>query len=153
MDEVEVDLSLVSADDPKRVVGRPVVYVMLDLYTRLIVAVSIGFDNNSVLGFTNCLMNLADDKVEYCKKYGLTITENIWPSGYLPKRIRCDRGAEYRSKRVKEICNELGIMRELVTAGTGSLKGSVEQFFHMMHPQHRNGCCRLHLGQNCGSSG
>ncbi len=21
------------------------------------------------------------------------------------------------------------------------------------HPQHRNGCCRLHLGQNCGSSG
>ena len=50
-------------------------YVMLDLYTRLIVAVSIGFDNNSVLGFTNCLMNLADDKVEYCKKYGLTITE------------------------------------------------------------------------------
>ena len=133
MDEVEVDLSLVSADDPKRVVGRPVVYVMLDLYTRLIVAVSIGFDNNSVLGFTNCLMNLADDKVEYCKKYGLTITENIWPSGYLPKRIRCDRGAEYRSKRVKEICNELGIMRELVTAGTGSLKGSVEQLFHMMH--------------------
>ena len=93
MDEVEVDLSLVSVDDPKRVVGRPVVYVMLDLYTRLIVAVSIGFDNNSVLGFTNCLMNLADDKVEYCKKYGLTITENIWPSGYLPKRIRCDRGA------------------------------------------------------------
>ena len=49
MDEVEVDLSLVSVDDPTRVVGRPIVYVMLDVYTRMIAAVSIAFDNNSVL--------------------------------------------------------------------------------------------------------
>lgn len=133
MDEVEVDLSLVSVDNPAKVVGRPIVYVMVDVYTRLIAAVSVAFDNNSVLGFTNCLMNLADDKVEYCQKYGLTIDENLWPSGYLPKRIRCDRGAEYRSKRVHQICNELGINLQFVTAGTGSLKGSVEQFFHMMH--------------------
>ena len=133
MDEVEVDLSLVSVDDPTKVVGRPIVYLMLDVYTRMIAAVSIAFDNNSVLGFTNCLMNLADNKVGYCKKYGLTITENIWPSGYLPLRIRCDRGAEYRSKRVNQICRELGINIQLVTAGTGSLKGNVEQLFHIMH--------------------
>lgn len=132
MDEVEVDLSLVSVDDPTKVVGRPIVYLMLDVYTRMIAAVPIAFDNNSVLGFTNCIMNLLDDKVEFCKKYGLSISADIWPSGYLPRRIRCDRGAEYRSNRVKNICNELGISRDLVTAGTGSLKGSVEQFFHMM---------------------
>lgn len=132
MDEVEVDVSLVSIYDQTKVVGRPIVYVMLDVYTRMIAAVSIAFDNNSVLGFTNCIMNLLDDKVEFCKKYGLSISADIWPSGYLPRRIRRDRGAEYRSNRVKNICNELGISRDLVTAGTGSLKGSVEQFFHMM---------------------
>ena len=39
-----------------------------------------------------------------------------------------------------------------ITAGTGDLR----QFTYNVNgkdPQHRNGCCRLHLGQNCGSSG
>lgn len=133
MDEVEVDISLLSEMNPNKVIGRPVVYVMLDVYTRMIMAVSIGLDNNCILAFSNCMLNLADNKIAFCQKYGLTIPERIWPYGYLPKRIRCDRGAEYRSKEVKRICRELGIALELVPAATGSLKGSVEQLFHQMH--------------------
>ncbi len=54
VDECEIDLSLVSVENPSVTVGRPIVYVMIDVYTRMIVAYSVAFDNNSVLGITNC---------------------------------------------------------------------------------------------------
>lgn len=50
IDEVEVDISLVSRIDPNQVVGRPIVYIMIDVYSRLIIGYSISFDNNSVQG-------------------------------------------------------------------------------------------------------
>lgn len=133
MDEVEVDISLVSQINPEQTVGRPIVYAMVDVYTRLIIAVSVAFDNNSVLGMTNGLMNLAEDKVELCQRYGIQIAPDVWPSGFIPRTIRADRGSEYRSKEAKRIFNELNINLELVPGGSGSLKGSVEQLFHQMH--------------------
>lgn len=133
MDEVEVDVSLVSQINPGQTVGRPIVYAMIDVYTRLIIAVSVSFDNNSVLGLTNCLMNLTEDKVELCRRYGIQIAPDVWPSGFIPRTIRADRGSEYRSKEAKRIFNELNINLELVPGGSGSLKGSVEQLFHQMH--------------------
>ena len=133
MDEVEVDVSLVSQIDPGQTVGRPIVYAMVDVYTRLIIAVSVAFDNNSVLGMTNCLMNLAEDKVELCQRYGIQIAPDVWPFGFIPRTIRADRGSEYRSKEAKRIFNELNVNLELVPGGSGSLKGSVEQLFHQMH--------------------
>jgi hypothetical protein len=133
MDEAEVDVSLVSTSNPGQTVGRPIFYVMKDSYTRLIIAVSVAFNNNSVEGITNCFINLGEDKVEFCKRFGFDISESMWPSNFLPKRIRCDRGSEYRSEEARRIFNELNISRELVTGGTGSLKGLVEQVFHQLH--------------------
>lgn len=133
MDEVEVDVSLVSQINPDQTVGRPIVYAMIDVYTRAIVSVSVSFENNSVIGLTNCLLALADDKIELCANYDLSISNDIWPSNFIPRTIRTDRGSEYRSKEAKRIFNELNINLELVPGGSGSLKGSVEQWFHQMH--------------------
>lgn len=134
IDACEADVSLVSTIDKNRTVGRPVVYFMIDIYTRIILAVSVAFDNNSILGVTNLFINLADDKHEYCQKYGLNFDdEKLWPSNIIPKRLRVDRGAEFKSKEFGRICNELGIEKQIVPGGSGSLKGVVEQSFHQMH--------------------
>lgn len=134
IDACEADVSLVSTIDKNRTVGRPVVYFMIDIYTRIILAVSVAFDNNSILGVTNLFINLADDKHEYCQKYGLNFDdERLWPSNIIPKRLRVDRGAEFKSKEFGRICNELGIEKQIVPGGSGSLKGVVEQSFHQMH--------------------
>ena len=131
MDEVEVDVSLISSINPNQTVGRPIVYIMLDVYTRAIVSVSVTYDNNSVRGLTNCFLGLLDDRKMMLSDGQPNL--NIWPSGFLPRRIRTDRGSEYRSKEIKRIFNELNITLEIVPGGMGSLKGSVEQFFHQMH--------------------
>lgn len=134
IDACEADVSLVSSIDPNRTIGRPIVYFMVDVYTRVILAVSVAFDNNSVLGVTNLFLNLADDKQEYCARYGMGFDNpEIWPSNVIPRRIRVDRGSEFKSKEFGRICNELGIEKQIVPGGSGSLKGVVEQAFHQMH--------------------
>ena len=133
VDECEIDLSLVSVENPSVTVGRPVVYVMIDVYTRMIVAYSVAFDNNSVLGITNCFLNLLDDKQELCNRFGIQIGADEWPSKILPLRLRSDYGAEYISHAMDTICCKLGVAKELVSPATGSLKGQVEQVFHQIH--------------------
>ena len=133
IDECETDVTLVSDDDHSIVIGRPIVYTMIDVYSRCIIAVSASYENNSIRGVTNCLLNLIDDKVKLCKEYGLNISPNIWPSHILPHRLRSDYGSEYISYELERICNELNIQKENVSPGTGSLKGLVEQSFHQFH--------------------
>ena len=134
IDACEADISLVSVVDPTKTVGRPIVYFMIDVYSRIILAASIAFDNNSILGLTSLFLNLADNKQEYCKRYGISYeNDKIWPSNIIPKRVRVDRGAEFRGKEFERICDELNIERIVVLPGQGSLKGIVEQSFRQLH--------------------
>lgn len=134
IDACEADISLVSEVDRSQSVGRPIVYFMIDVYTRIILAVSVAFDNNSILGVTNLFLNLADDKQEFCERYGITFDDvRLWPSNIIPRRIRVDRGSEFKSKEFDRICITLGIEKNIVSGGSGSLKGLVEQSFHQMH--------------------
>lgn len=134
VDACEVDVSIVDKYNTEQSISRPILYCMIDVATRVILAVSVAFENNSVLGLTNLLLNLTDDKVEYCKRYGINLEDStIWPSCIIPRRIRFDRGAECTSKKAERLFNKLGIERQLVTGGTGSLKGNIEQSFHQLH--------------------
>lgn len=133
IDEVEMDVTLVSELDHNQVIGRPIVHCIIDVYSRYILAVSVSFENNSVLGLTNCLINLAENKREFCKRFGIHLKDGIWDINIIPNRVRSDRGSEYRSKEAKRIFNELGLTLELEPPAMGSMKGQVEQLFHQFH--------------------
>lgn len=133
VDACELDIEVVSDTDRSQIIGRPTMYAMIDVFTKLIIAFGIGFNVNSVVGITNMFLNLIDDKVEFCKKMGFTITQGMWPSHILPMRFRVDRGSEAISDKLQEILNRLNISRQIVPGGSGSLKGNVEQFFHQVH--------------------
>lgn len=134
MDALEMDVEIVSETNRNKVVGRPILYALVDVYSRAIVAISVSFENNSVLGLTNCLMNLGEDKKEFCERYGIKdIDDSQWPSNFIPNRIRVDRGSDFVSKEAERIFNELNITREIVTGATGSMKGIIEQIWHQIH--------------------
>lgn len=130
MDEVEMDVSLVSEADPCKTIGRPIVHAMIDIYSRMIIAVSVSLENNSILGLTNCLINLAEDNKMLCHRFGLELKNGLWDINIIPNKIRSDRGSEYRSKEAKRIFRELGITLDLEPPAMGSMKGQVEQLFH-----------------------
>jgi Mu transposase, C-terminal len=86
------DIHLVSSRDRSRLIGRPVIYVIIDVFSRLIVGFSVSLQGPSWLGMALALYNATVDKVAYCKGYGIDITEDMWPSYGLPEAILGDRG-------------------------------------------------------------
>lgn len=136
-DAVEADFSIVSSINPEQAIGRPIIYVMTDVYSSAIVAISVAFDNNSYIGLTNLMLNLCDDKHAYSEKFGILIPQEVWPSNFIPHEIRCDRGSDFKSDKFTEVCRRLGINRTLETGATGSMKGIVEQSFHQFQSQLR----------------
>lgn len=134
MDALEMDVEIVSETNRSKIIGRPILYALIDVYSRAIVAISVSFENNSILGMTNCLINLGESKEEFCKRLGITdIDPSKWPSNFIPNRIRVDRGSDFISKEAERIFKELNITREIVTGATGSMKGIIEQLWHQIH--------------------
>ena len=119
---------------PDQCIGRFIVYFMVDVWTRAIIGASVSTEDNSIIGVTNLFLNLADDKKELCKRYGIELkNQNLWPTGFLPLRYRCDKGSEYLSNFAEEITSRLDITQESVPAATGSLKPNVEQKFNELN--------------------
>ena len=136
-DALEADFSIVSEKDPSQSIGRPIVYMMIDVYSSMIVAISAAFENNSYIGLSNLMLNLMEDKARFVQKYGIAFDSNLWASNFIPHEIRCDRGADFKSKKFAEICKRLGINLTLEPGATGSYKGMIEQSFHQFQSQIR----------------
>ena len=136
IDAQEMDIALVSKEYDLIPVGRPILYVAIDVMSQLVLAVSLAMDNNSVVGCTNCLINLIEDKDALLKRHkivpelneGETIAD-VWPTNIKPLVIKCDNGSDFVSKPIARILKELNIRAEFVPPATGSLKPLVEHFF------------------------
>ncbi|MDY2997748.1 MAG: transposase family protein [Faecalimonas sp.] len=134
MDETEMDFVIVSRMDRRKILGRPIVYYIVDVFSKMIVGFGIGLDNNAWKGAESALLNMAEDKVGFCKKHGIEIKEEEWPvSRCLPQEIEVDNGSEYISNKFMEYGNENGIKIAFVRPAMGSMKPNVEQKFHQMN--------------------
>lgn len=130
IDEVEIDMVNVSEADDRKIVGRAVMYMAIDVYSCCIVACWVDYHNNSFIGITNLFLTLVEEHNVQTKPYGITIPKELFPSEFLPAEVRVDQGAEYVSKDFRRMGKELGFSIVLVPPGAGSLKGLVEQSFH-----------------------
>jgi hypothetical protein len=86
------DLYLVSWLDRTRIIGRPVIYLVVDTFSRMIVGLYVGLEGASWLGMMMALENAFADKVEFCKTLGIEITEADWPCRELCEALIGDRG-------------------------------------------------------------
>lgn len=82
---------LVSMLDRRRVLGRPVIYIIVDVFSGLIVGMHVCLEGPSREGTLLVLENMACNKVAFSQEYGLDITEDGWPSHHLPKSITASR--------------------------------------------------------------
>lgn len=136
IDACEVDAALVSRTNPSQAVGRAIVYIIIDVWTSMIMGVSIAFDNNSVVGLTNAIYSLALNKHELCSRYDITFEDDrLWPTGYKPLKFRVDHGSDFISKDFNRIAEELNVDIDTVPVMNGSMKGTVEHIFHMINQE------------------
>lgn len=132
VDATIADVYLVSSLDRNRIIGRPVVYAIIDVFSRLIAGVYVGLEGPSWAGAMMALDNMLADKVEFCKDYGISITEEQWPAKHLPDIIIADNG-EFEGYSVENLINNLNVKIENTSPYRGDLKGIVERNFRTLN--------------------
>jgi hypothetical protein len=129
VDATIADLYLVSQFDRRRIVGRPVIYFVIDVWSRLITGVYVGFEGPSWIGAMMVLTNMVMPKEEFCRRYDVDIDPDEWPSHHLPRTLLADRGELMSVDLGERIVKSLNIQIENTSPGRGDLKAIVERRF------------------------
>ncbi len=126
------DIYLVSEMDRNRIIGRPVIYIIIDVFSGLIVGMSVLLEGPSWLGAMQALENIVLDKVAFCKENGRTIRPEEWPSASLPHSILADRG-ELLSPRIEKFMKKFHISVANTAPYRPDWKGELEHQFHLIN--------------------
>lgn len=133
IDSTILDVYLVSKMNRNLIIGRGVLYLVVDVYSRMIVGMNVTIEPfNSFEGAKIALINAMTDKVSYCKKYGISIQKEDWVSAIVPTRILSDRG-ELLSGHIENAIGNLGILIQQTNSYRGDMKGIVEKSFERLH--------------------
>ncbi|MDR1754231.1 MAG: transposase family protein [Eubacterium sp.] len=73
------DIYLVSQFNRSNIIGRPVLYFIIDAFSRMVVGMSVGLEGPSWSALASAIINVATDKVAFCRQYGVEISECDWP--------------------------------------------------------------------------
>lgn len=115
----------------KKTIKRATIYVVIDVFSRLIAGLYIGLENPSWLGAAMALANTSYNKADYCKKFGINIKESDWPCAHLPELLTADRG-ELEGDKPDNLINTLGVDVEILPPYRADWKGIVESEFRRL---------------------
>jgi len=123
---------LLSQFDHSSIIGRPVLYFIIDAFSRMVVGIGVGLEGPSWAALAAAITNMAADKVAFCKQYGIEITESEWPCHHVPTSLLGDRG-ELESKKADALVNMFGIRIINAPPYRADLKGIIEQHFRTIN--------------------
>ncbi len=126
LDPTPLDIDIAFTLQRYFLVGSPTVYLLMDVYSKCIVGFSISVKPASWRTALPALVNAFDDKVEFCARYGITITADEWPCMGLPKKIITDN-AEFASQASNFLPAKLNIDVDNEPSYRCDLKGLVER--------------------------
>jgi putative transposase len=128
VDATIADIYLVSRLNSNWIIGRPVVYIIIDTFSRRIVGFYVGLEGPSWLGAMMALYNTTRNKVSLCNEYGISISEDDWDCCYLPDSLIVDRG-EFESTKPLNLIQNLGVDVKILPPYRADWKGIIEQTF------------------------
>lgn len=124
------DIYLVHRYNRNWIIGKPVIYGIIDVFSRLVTGIYVGLEGPSWLGAMMALANAASDKVKFCAEYGIEISENDWPSHHLPATLTADRG-ELLGNKPNHLISSLAVDVINLPAFRADWKGIIEQHFNL----------------------
>jgi hypothetical protein len=131
IDATVADVYLVSSFDRTKIIGRPVLYLVMDGYSRMIAGLYVGLEGPSWQGAMMALKHACESKVEWCRQFGIEIREEDWPCVYLPESILADRG-ELLSDKALSIIEHLQIAVKNTSPYRPDWKAVVEKHFDLI---------------------
>lgn len=137
IDATIADIYLVSEDDRSQIIGRPTIYFVIDVYSRMVVGFYIGFDDPSYTVAMQALVNAVIEKPSFCQQLGVDIEPEEWPCDGLPEVILADRG-EMLSHQVEALIKNFSVRIENAPPFRGDAKGIVESHFRTVPAQFKD---------------
>lgn len=131
IDATIADIYLVSRIDRNKIIGRPVIYVVIDVYSRMVVGLYIGIEGPSWVGAMMAVANTVEDKQAFCRRFGREIEPHEWPCHYLPAVLLGD-GGEIAGHFINSLINNYHVEVENTAPFRADWKGIVEQRFRLL---------------------
>lgn len=132
IDSTIADIYLVHRINRNWLIGRPVIYVVVDNYSRMIVGIHIGLEGPSWNGARHALFNAYTPKQKFCKRYNVEISQDEWPCHHLPFELSADR-AELLSEAGETMSNTLGTILKIAPPFRPDWKSIVESRFRLIN--------------------
>lgn len=126
------DVYLVSSRDPHLIIGRPVIYVVVDTFSRLIVGFTVTLEGPSWMGAVLAFEHVATNKVEFCRSMGISITPDEWPVHHFPEAVLGDRG-ELESGNADALVQNFGVRVANTPPYRADWKAVVERHFRLIN--------------------
>lgn len=128
IDSTAVDVHLLCSFDRSKLIGRPILYFVVDALTSTIVGLHISLRPPSGVEAKIALYGAMMDKTRWLNRYGLGAYSHLFPRAPHPYEIIPDR-AELHSVAGREIAKGLSINIGLPAAYMAAWKGIVERLF------------------------
>lgn len=125
------DVYVVDHIDRSKILGRPIVYIVIDVYSHAIVGIHITLQNPSWDAAMIALHNAMTPKGPYCKRFGIDLEPGDWDISYTPDEVYADRG-ETETKKAEAPIKILKIHFINGPAFKPSLRGLVEGLFNLI---------------------
>ncbi|MDE1910351.1 MAG: transposase [Pseudomonas sp.] len=114
-----------------RMIGRPFLTVVLDRYSRMIMAYWLHFAAPNTESVLRVIERAISPKASWLAKFPKVINE--WPARGLPLRIVPDNAAEFHADNLVIAFTEMGIEMMFPRSRGPQMKGAVERFFRTLN--------------------
>ncbi|WP_339147844.1 MULTISPECIES: hypothetical protein [unclassified Sutcliffiella] len=135
IDSTPANMYIVSAYDRNKIIGKPTIYICVDVFSRLVTGFHVGLESvSSWDGAIAAMVNTITNKKELCQKYGIEMEEFQWPSSHFPKVLLADK-AEFIGYNSDSLESNFNITIENTSSYRGDMKGTVEKLLDLI-PEH-----------------
>ena len=105
IDHTQADVILVD-EVTRQPIGRPWLTLALDVYSRMVVGLYVGFEQPSYMSVGMCVASGICSKADYMALLGVT---GEWPVWGRPGTLHADNAKEFRGLKLKRACEEYSI--------------------------------------------
>lgn len=113
----------------RRTLGRPWLTLAIDVATRSVVAIYVGFDRPNAATVALLLTRLVLPKAPWLASRDVTVD---WPMHGVPKVLHLDNAAEFKSKALRAGCDQYGIELMYRPPGRPYFGGHIERLNRTM---------------------
>lgn len=129
LQKVEIDHTvadtIVLDDNTYMPLGRPYITLAIEVFSRNIIGLYIGFEPPSFASVAQCLKHAFTPKTGLSSQY--PSVKNEWECHGIPLKIVVDNGLEFHSKHFENTCHSLGIEIDYAPRKEGWKKPHVER--------------------------